>query len=54
MDSTLKKATKANYAISQIIANTMKPITEAEYIKECLNAIVEIICPETKSVFIIP
>jgi len=51
MDSVSEQATKASYAISQIIAKRTKPFSDAEYVKECLNAVVEVICPEKKGVF---
>jgi len=51
MDSVSEQATKASYAISQIIAKRAKPFSDAEYVKECLNAVVEVICPEKKGVF---
>ena len=51
MNSASEKATKANYVISRIIAKRMKPFFDAECIKKCLNAVVEVVCPEKKGVF---
>lgn len=36
----------ASMRISQIIGKKMKPFTNSEYIKECLNAAVKEISPE--------
>ena len=51
MDSVSEKATKASYVVSQETAKRMKPFSDAECMKECLNAVVEVVCPEKKGVF---
>ena len=51
MDSASEKATKASYVVSQKTAKRMKPFSDAECMKECLNAVVEVVCPEKKGVF---
>ena len=53
MDSAFEKATKASYVVSQIIAKRMKPFSDEKHIKECLNAVVEVVCPE-KRVYLTP
>ena len=40
-----------SFAISQIIAKRSKPYTDGDYVKECLLAAVNIVCPETNSLF---
>ena len=49
MDSASEKATMASYVVFQIIAKRMKSFSHAEYIKECLNAAVEVVCAEKKA-----
>ena len=51
MDSVLEEANKAICVISQIIAERMKHFPDAEYVKECLNAVVEVAYREKKSKF---
>lgn len=41
----------ASLRVSHIIANNMKPFTDGNYIKECLIAAVEEICPEKVNLF---
>ena len=51
MDSASEKAIKTNYVVSQIIAKRMKLFSDAKCIKEFLNPVVQVVCPEKKSVF---
>lgn len=43
--------TRASYEVSRRIAEKMKPFTDGEFVKECLLAVVDIVCPEKKSLF---
>ena len=47
MDSAPEKAT-------YIMAKKMTPFIDAENVKECFIAVVEIVCTEEQSVFITP
>ena len=40
--------TAVSFAISNIIAKRMKPFTDGEYIKECLNEFADQCCPDKK------
>ncbi|CAI6347942.1 unnamed protein product [Macrosiphum euphorbiae] len=42
---------KASYIIAQKIAAKLKPFTDGELIKECMEAASEILCPEQKQLF---
>lgn len=42
---------KASYTVSNLIAKKMKPFTEGEFVKECLEQVAEILCPEKKTLF---
>jgi hypothetical protein len=39
-------AVKASYAVSEIIAKKLKPYSDGEFVKECLEVVGDIICPE--------
>ena len=43
--------TRASFAISALIAQKLKPLTDGEFIKECIETSIEIICPEKKALF---
>ena len=43
--------TQANYKAAKLIAKNTKPFTDGDFIKYCLMAVVETICPEKKIVF---
>ena len=43
--------TKASYVASSLIAKKMKPFTDGEFVKECLMNVVEIVCPEKRTLF---
>ena len=47
-DSSVKSVTAVSFAISNIIAKRMKPFTDGEYIKECLNEFADQCCPDKK------
>ena len=36
----------ASYAVSLLIAKKMHPFTDADFVKDCILAAVDIICPE--------
>ncbi|XP_008182941.1 general transcription factor II-I repeat domain-containing protein 2-like [Acyrthosiphon pisum] len=42
---------KASYTIAQKIAAKSKPFTDGEFIKECMEAASEILCPSKKQLF---
>ena len=46
-----ERNTLASYAVSKVIAEKMMPFAEGEFVKECLMAVVDIVCPEKKSLF---
>ena len=43
--------TRAIYEVSRIVARRMKPFTDGDFIKECLLAVVDSVCPEQRSAF---
>ncbi len=47
----VKNATKASYLVSELIAKKMKPFSDGEFVKECVQVIVETLCPEKSSLF---
>ena len=46
-----ESVTKAALVVSSLIAERMKPFTDAEFIKECTLAIVNEVCPEKRVLF---
>ena len=46
-----ERNTRASYALSKLIAEKIMPFAEGEFVKECLMAVVDIVCPEKKSLF---
>jgi hypothetical protein len=42
---------KASYAVAMILAKKSKPYSDGEMVKECLESVVEILCPEKKKDF---
>ncbi|XP_050700545.1 general transcription factor II-I repeat domain-containing protein 2-like [Eriocheir sinensis] len=45
------KVTRASYEVSRLLARRMKPFTDGDYIKECLVAVVDSVCPEQRYAF---
>jgi hypothetical protein len=43
--------TKASYVVSSLIAKKSKPFIDGEFIKECLESVVDIMCPDKKTDF---
>ena len=46
-----QSAVRASFRIAQLIASSGKPFTGGEFVKKCMNAVVEEVCPEKKDVF---
>lgn len=42
---------RASFAVSEILAKKMKPFQDGELIKECMSAVVSIVCPKEKAAF---
>jgi hypothetical protein len=42
-------AVKTSYAVSEVIAKSLKPYFDGEFVKACLEAVGGIICPEKKT-----
>lgn len=42
---------RASFRVAQLIASCGKSFTEGEFVKKCLNVVVEEVCPEKKDVF---
>jgi hypothetical protein len=40
---------RASYVVSEIIAKKQKPFKDGEFVKECLDAVVDIMCPKEKA-----
>ena len=41
----------ASYAVSELLAKKLKPFSDGELIKECIDIVVQHICPEKKTLF---
>jgi 3'-phosphoadenosine 5'-phosphosulfate (PAPS) 3'-phosphatase len=37
---------KASYAVSEIIAQRLKPYADSKFVEECLEVVGDIVCPE--------
>ena len=46
-----QSAVRASFRIAQLLASNSKPSTDGEFVKKCMNVIVEEACPEKKDVF---
>ena len=46
-----ERSTRASYAVSLLIAKKMHPFTDADFVKDCILAAVNIICPEQHDAF---
>jgi len=42
---------KASFLISEIIAKKLKPFSDGDFVKECIDVAVDCICPEKKKLF---
>ena len=42
---------RASFEVSSLIASRLKPFTDGEFVKGCLLAVVDVVCPEKKSLF---
>lgn len=43
-----QSSVRASFRVAQLIASSGKPFTDGEFVKKCLNAVVEEVCPEKK------
>lgn len=43
--------TKASYVVAEKIASQSKSFSDGEFVKECMEAVVEILCPEKSRIF---
>ena len=41
----------ASYIVAEVIAKKSKPFSDGEFVKECLNRVVDVLCPEKKEQF---
>ncbi|TWW54118.1 hypothetical protein D4764_0104710 [Takifugu flavidus] len=41
----------ASFQAAPLIASSRKPFTDGEFVKKCINAVAEVVCPEKKDVF---
>ena len=46
-----QSAVRASFWIAQLKASSRKPFTDGEFVKKCVNAVIEEVCPEKKDVF---
>ena len=46
-----QSAVRASFRFAQLIASSDKPFTDGEFVKKCMNAVVEDVCPKKKDVF---
>ena len=47
-----QSAVRASFWIAQLIASSGKPFIDGEFVKKCMNAVVEEVCP--KKMYLIP
>ncbi|XP_076042351.1 general transcription factor II-I repeat domain-containing protein 2B-like [Oratosquilla oratoria] len=50
-NAVAEKVTRTSYKVSRILARRMKPFVDGDFIKECLLAVVDSVCPEQRSAF---
>ncbi|KAI6658709.1 General transcription factor II-I repeat domain-containing protein 2-like [Oopsacas minuta] len=43
--------TRSSFAISALLAKKLKPFSDGDFIKECIETTIEILCPENKALF---
>ncbi|TWW53268.1 hypothetical protein D4764_0186700 [Takifugu flavidus] len=41
----------ASFQAAPLTASSRKPLTDGEFVKKCINAVAEVVCPEKKDVF---
>ena len=46
-----ERATRASFEVSLLIAKNMKPFTDGDFVKDCLLATADAMCPEQRSTF---
>lgn len=42
---------KASYVVANLIAKKSKPFTDGEFIKQCMESVADVICPDKKAAF---
>ena len=42
---------RASFEVSSLIASRLKPFTDGKFVKDCLLAVVDVVCPEKRSLF---
>ena len=43
-----KNAARASFHVSNLLAKKLKPFSDGEFVKECMDIVVENICPEKR------
>ena len=51
INSQSKGAVKASFIIAEEIAGVCKPFTEGEFIKNCIEKVCDVVCPDKKQAF---
>lgn len=51
LDATTKSVTKASYMIAHKIAKSNKTFGEGEFVKDCLQIVADVLCPDKKKLF---
>lgn len=46
-----QSSVRASFRVAQLIASNGKPFNDGEFVKTCMNAVAEEVCPEKKDVF---
>lgn len=46
-----QSSVRASFRVAQLMASSGKPFTDGEFVKKCMNAVAEEVCPEKKDVF---
>uniref|UniRef100_A0A8C4N1B3 SPIN-DOC-like zinc-finger domain-containing protein n=1 Tax=Eptatretus burgeri TaxID=7764 RepID=A0A8C4N1B3_EPTBU len=51
MQAAAQSNTRASYHVAHLVATNLKPFTEGEFLKECMMAVVEDVCPDKSREF---
>ena len=51
INSQSKGAVKASFIIAEEIGGVCKPFTEGEFIKNCIEKVCNVVCPDKKKAF---
>ncbi|KAK9528433.1 hypothetical protein VZT92_012621 [Zoarces viviparus] len=46
-----QSSVRASFRVAQLIPSSGKPFTDGEFVKKCMNAVAEEVCPEKEDVF---